>query len=89
MSFAYMMTRIEIAKTRRRRGTQNRKIQQGRSAGALADAEETRKKNTVSDGAAYRLDHVAKTTITTILVTCVGCRIAIKTERPTVSRMLG
>ena len=60
--------------------TQNLKIQQGRNAGALADAGKSREEGQCADGVTYRLDHVVKTTITTILVTCVGCRIAIKTE---------
>ena len=59
----------------------NRKIQRGRNADALADAEKSREEGQCADGVIYRLDHVAKTTITTILVTCVGCRIAIKMEK--------
>ena len=48
------------------------KIQRGRCAGALADAEENRDVEYNVDGAPYRLDQVvAKTSITKILVTYV------------------
>ena len=58
----------------------NRKIQRGQNVDALADAGKSREEGQCADGVIYRLDHVAKTTITTIPVTCVGCHIAIKTE---------
>ena len=59
----------------------NRKIQRGQNVDALADAEKSREEGQCADGVIYRLDHVAKTNITTIPVICVGCHIAIKMEK--------
>ena len=59
----------------------NRKIQRGQNVDALADAERSREEGQCADGVIYRLDHVAKTTITTIPVICVGYHIAIKMEK--------
>ena len=58
----------------------NRKIQRGQNVAALADAERSREEGQCADGVIYHLDHVAKTTITTIPVICVGCHTVIKKE---------
>ena len=65
----------------------NRKIQRDQNVDALADAERSREEGQCADGVIYHLDHVAKTTITTILVICVGCHIVIKEEIETLARL--